>query len=526
MATRNIDRRPGAAGRVVAIDVGVRAVRAVEVDFSGQESRILKRGISAVPTGYWDNTLAGRDALSQAIKSAMSSGGITATQVVASLPRRFVTLKNARLPHAEPEHIRGMVQFEAQQYIPFPIEDVVLDHQVVSDETDEMTTVMIAAARRTLVEEFLSAFDKAGIEVTRLSVSSLALAEHGASSTLPLALIDVDAGEMDVAVVSAGRPLFTRAASLGEDGDIDPQRLAAEIARSLSAYQNEFRAFPLSKVLVAAAPAALAQMEAALGSFLEVPVGRLNGHLLPPTDADALGYATAAGLAMEQNGAGISRVDLIPSSRVEKKAAARRKSNAFAGVAVLAVILAVGAYLVLQRFQAAASDQALAVKENKKLAVASVAVDNIKSKHDKLVLNYQAVSAGLGRNIATVDLLKAVSDAVPKNGGVYLTQLTFDRNGTLAIHGNAKTETAATDLVLSLQGAGQFTNVSLNYLGDAQAEVNTGVIAAASNKPKPGAKMSFLVLCKIPVPVVEKPKRAGAATFAQAGNTAGKDSQP
>jgi Tfp pilus assembly PilM family ATPase/Tfp pilus assembly protein PilN len=502
---------------VVAIDVGVRAVRAVEVDFGGPEPRILKRGISAVPPGYWDNTLAGRDALSQAVKSALSSGGITATQAVAGLPRRFVTLKNARLPHAEPEQIRGMVQFEAQQYIPFPIEDVVLDHQIVSDETDEMTTVMIVAARRALVEEFLAAFDKAGIEVTRLGVSSLALAEHGASATLPLALIDVDSGEMDVAVVSAGRPLFTRAASLGEDGEIDPQRLAAEVARSLSAYQNEYRAFPLSKVLVAAAPPALAEMETALGHFLDIPISRMNGHLMPATDSEALGYATAAGLAMEQNGAGISQVNLIPSSRLEKKAAARRKTNAMAGVAALVLVAALGIFYLMQHLQTQAADRALAQRENTKLAAASVAVDSVKAKHDKLAHDYQVVSAGLNRSIATVDLVKAVSDAVPKDGGVYLTQLTFDRNGTLAIHGNAKTETAATDLVLRLQGSGPFTNVSLNYLGDAQAEVAPGVVAAADKKPKPGEKMSFLVVCKVPVPVVDKPKRGTGASFAQAG---------
>ena len=509
----------------------MRAVRVVEVDLSGPDPRVLKRGAAPLPAGYWEEMATGRDALTQAIRAALSAAGIVTTHAVAGLPRRFVTLKNARLPHADPDHIRGMVQFEAQQYIPFPLDEVVLDHQIVSDETDEMTTVMIVAARRLLVEEFLAAFDRAGIEVTRLGVSALALAEHGASSTLPLALIDIDTGEMDMAVVSAGRPLFTRAASLGEGGEIDAQRLGAEVARSLGAYQNEFRAFPLSKVLIAAAPAALAEMEAALGGFLDVPVGRMNGQLIPASDADALSYATATGLALEQAGGGISRINLIPSSRIERKAAAKRKTNTLAGVVAAAVVIALGIMFLMQQLRAQSIERAQAEKENRKLALATSAVADIKTKHDKLVLDYKNVAAGLNRNIVTVDLIKAVSDAVPKTGGVYLSQLTFDRNGTLAIHGIAKSETAATDLVLALQGDGPFLNVSLNYLGDAQTEALPGAATTVANnagKPKPGEKMSFLVVCKVPVPVVEKPKRT-AATFASAGsNVSGgaKETQP
>ncbi len=530
MATRNIPEnhgnrgRTGQSTRVLAIDVGINAVRVVEVEINGGDARLSRRGAAPLNPTYWEDMAAGREALVQAIRASMSSAGVTATRAVAGLPRRLVTLKYARLPHAEPEQIRGMVQFEAQQYIPFPLDEVVLDHQIVSDETDDMTSVMIVAARRTLVEEFLSAFDKAGIEISRLSVSALALAEHGGGSTLPLALLDIESGEMDMAVVSAGRPLFTRAASLGLEagGEADPQRLVSEVVRSLTAYQNEYRAFPLSKVLIAGAPATLAAMEETLAGLLEIPVGRMNGQLLPASDPDALMYATAAGLALEEGGDGVSRISLIPSSRVERKAAARRKTNALAGVAVVVALIALGLFYLSQLLAAQAVERTLAARENRKLAAATAALNNVRTKHDKLLKSYQTVAAGLGRNIAAVDLVKAVSDAVPKGSGIYLTQLTFDRIGTLAIHGNAKTESAATDLVVGLQGAGPFTQVRLNYLGDAQAEITTGAAAAATvdKKPKAGQNMSFLVTCKLPVPVVDKSSQRTGTTVAQVGNTA------
>src|SRR5258708_3241694 len=130
-----------------------------------------------------------------------------------------------------------MVQNEAKQYIPFQIEEVVLDHQIVSDATDEMTTAMIVAAKRELVEGILLAFDSAGLEVTRLSVSSLGLGEHARGAVAPTALLDIAPGEMDMAIVADGKLLFSRSASLSSaedntvDGKVNPTARTAACRR-------------------------------------------------------------------------------------------------------------------------------------------------------------------------------------------------------------------------------------------------------------------------------------------------------
>lgn len=516
MATRNINSSPGERSgptvHSVGIDIGYRTVRAVEVEMSGDQTRLLKRGSAAFDPHIWDDLLNGKDTLAQAIRSALSAGGISASEATAGLPRRLVTLKYARLPHAEPEQIRQMVEYEAQQYIPFPVEDVVLDHQIVSDETEEMTTVMVVAARRTIVEDLMAAFDKAGVEVTRLSVSALALGEHASSSTIPIALLDVEAGELDLAVVTAGRLLFTRAATLSETAatQAGAQRLAGEVARSLTSYQNEYRAQPVSKLLVAGPTSDLPDIEMTLSGLLDVPIARMNGQMLPVTDSDALSYATAVGLALEKGGRGISQINLVPTSRFEQKAAAKRRVQSLAAVAVLVVVLVVGGFFITQSLAAQKMERANAQRENKKLDVANIALKGTKAQHEKVAKNYKTLTAGLGRKYASVDIIKAVSDSVPPNSGIYLSQLIFDRAGVLTIHGNARTESAATDLVNALQGMGTFTQVRLNYLGDAQAD-NSLVPASATEAVRQKlSSSSFVVICKLPVPVVDIGDKKGA----------------
>jgi Tfp pilus assembly PilM family ATPase/Tfp pilus assembly protein PilN len=523
LATRNVPRRAGHATRAVAVDIGSAVVRAVEVEINGPEARLLKRGFAPAPPGVWENLTASREALAQAIKSAMSSAGISGTQVIAAIPRRLVTLKYARLPHAEPEHIAGMVQFEAQQYIPFPLDEVVLDHQIVSDESDEMTSVMIVAARRSLVDDLLGAFDKAGLEVVRLSVSALALAEHAQGGALPMALLEVEAGEMDLAVVSAGRLLFTRAAGVGDvasSGAVG-NRLASEVAQSLTAYQNEYRAQPVSKLLVAAPPGDIANVEQTLTDLLDVPIGRMNGRLLPPADPDALAYATAAGLALEAGGGGVSRINLVPTARLERKVAARRKVNAGLAVAGAAALAVVAGIMWSNSLAAEKDERAKATVVNRKLEFENKALLRAKSEHSQAAKTYTTVSSALARTKPAVDIVKAVSDAIPKGSGIYLSQLSFERGGNVAIHGNAKNETAATDLVIALQASGVFNNVRLAYLGDAQTEMTgpPSAGAAAQAKPKPGENMSFLVTCRLQGEPAKPKALEGALATSRAGGS-------
>ncbi len=496
------DGRQSGHSRSAAVELGPTAVRVVEVEITGASVRLLKRGIAPLPAGCWEDLPAMRDRVAQAIRTALSGAGITASHVVASLPRRVVTLKYAKLPHAEPDQIRGMVQYEAQQYIPFPIDDVVLDHEIVSDETDEMTTVMIVAARRSLVEELLAAFDSIGIGLSRITVSSLGLAEHAQDNPMPVALLDVSPGSMDMAVVSDGRMIYSRSAALAESngsGEIDAGAfLAGEVARSLAAYQTEHRGKSVSGVQIACPPGDAAALQASLEGLLEIPVTKVHSSLLAAGDVEALAYATSIGLAASADVAG-NRLNLIPRSRAEKKLVAKRRAQTGAGMIVAAIAALAAIVFISHSLSEQRLENSRAFKENQRADTAQQAVNRVKVSHDKLVRTYQTLIGGLDRKTPVVEVLKSVSDSVPNNGGIHLTQLSVERTGTISLHGNAKNETAATDLVLALQGAGPFTEVRLGYLGDAQTEV-TGPGApgaAAAPKAKPGENMTFIVTCKM-----------------------------
>lgn len=500
MALASSARRRQHASHAVAVYIGRDQVRAVEVDTRGGQSAVTRCGQAPAPADAWDRLGEARPQLVQAVRGALAAGGITATHVVTALPRRMVTLKYARLPHAPAEHVRGMVELEAQQYVPFPMADAVIDHQVIVDDADDLTTVLIAAARRTMVAELMAVFDAAGLHVDSLSVSALGLAEHAAGSVAPVALVAIEPGEMEMAVVGGGRVLFTRAAALESDagGGGRDRQLASEVSRSLIAYRNEFRAGQVTRVEVAGPEAESAAAREVLANALQADVEPLRSALFPTRPEDAGAYAVAAGLALEAAGGGLSRINLTPSERTERRQAVRRRFATGVALAVTAVVLVVGAFATQAALTRQKAERSAMLRENQKLRTVERALKEVRAEHSELVEDYNAVLSGLGRRLPVVDAVKALSDATPAKGGVYLTQLSFDRAGAMTVQGKAKAENAATRMVSALQATGAFDEVRLGYIGDAAGDRSRPRGAAALVPgPLPLTDLSFQIVCRL-----------------------------
>lgn len=500
MVSRASGTRDTRLRRVVTVEIGWTAVRAAEVEVRGHEARILRGGAAPIASTVWDDLAAHHADLTNAVRQALHLAGIRSKSAVISLPRRMVTVKYARLPQGSPEHVAGMVRYEAQQYIPFPVDEVVLDHQILSDPSEDMATVMIVAARRSLVNDVLGAFDRAGVEVTRVSVSTLALAELLHADPLPTAICRLDGSQLDMAVGAAGRVLFSRSAELVEPstGAELLDQVAAELARSLAAYQTEYRAHAVDRVVVASDSAQPADLVEALSPALQVQVSLLEPAV--GSREGAGGDAVVVGLALEEAHPE-STINLLPPERIRRKVEARRRTAT--RLALVALLLAVlgGAWYGQQALDAQAKERRRAVFENTRLRRVQPLVKESQNRLERLRRMYLTVNYGLGRDRPVVDVIKAISDALPRGTGVRLTQLTFDRGGPVVLHGTAPTQEAVTDFLLGLQTAGVFKEARLGYLGDAGS---TGRLSAASSSTPTAsggeAGMSFMLYCRLPEP--------------------------
>ncbi len=454
----------------VAIELGTSVLRAVEIGWTGsQEGQVLGKGQANLPPQFWQNTSQQPAYLTSAINEALGNGRIGGKSVTITLPRHLVTVRYARLPHAEPEQMRSMVTYEAQQYILFPLDEVILDYCTLPEPAmgDELQTVLLVATRRSLVQEIVASCDRAGRQVDRITVSSLALAEHLHSMTEPTALVHFDAGTLEMVVVSNRAVIFSRSALVDPNGT----RLRDEVLRTFVAYQNEQGSLPLAQVRVSGDASQLVPL---LRDLLDVPVEPLRARILAPTDSTAL--AVAVGASLQGSTESIGSINLVPTERAEKRAEGMRRRNNALALTVGFVAVASSVLFVKKQLDAQERDMRTRKQANKDLQDVTERLTIRKKMVENDLSLKRDLEEGLARKHPVVDILVAISRALPTTGETWLTQLSAERSGTITLRGDTKSEAAPTEIVLALQQTGGFSEVHLGYLGEAQT---------SSAKPSP-----------------------------------------
>src|SRR5690349_23481691 len=122
----------GKSKAVVGLDIGSSAVKAVELKGSGKAFKVTAFGIEPVPPdSIVDGAIIDGTAVADAIRRLFDSRGIKTKDVAASLAGNAVIVKKITLPTMTDAELSNSISWEAEQYIPFDIQDVNLDYQVL-----------------------------------------------------------------------------------------------------------------------------------------------------------------------------------------------------------------------------------------------------------------------------------------------------------------------------------------------------------------------------------------------------------
>jgi len=134
--------------------------------------------------------------------------------VIASLPEERAFLQVIQLPKMTEEDLKSAVIYEAENYIPLPIEEVYLDFQIVKPVSNHLDhlDVLIAALPKKIVDSYLSCLKQAGLKPKALEIESLAISraviKEGLSNA-PVLLIDFGATRTSFIIFSGYSLLFT-----------------------------------------------------------------------------------------------------------------------------------------------------------------------------------------------------------------------------------------------------------------------------------------------------------------------------
>ncbi len=160
--------------RVLALDIGASKLVLAEFKVLKPQGLELSNYI-ILPLGVdIDNTPDPSAYIVAGIRDALRESGIRPGPVALSISGQMVFPRYVKLPPVTPDKIAQIVRYEAQQNVPFPIDEVVWDYQLVAQEQGELS-VLLVAVKEDLVKNLTDCVEAAGLDPVVVDVSPLAL---------------------------------------------------------------------------------------------------------------------------------------------------------------------------------------------------------------------------------------------------------------------------------------------------------------------------------------------------------------
>ena len=223
---------------LVGLDIGSSAVKAVELRQAASGYKVAAIGSEPVPPHcIVDGAIVDGGAVADVIRQVFEKNNFKATAVVGSLSGNAVIVKKIVLPQMTEEELAEAIYWEAEQYIPFDIQDVNLDYQMLAvgpDDADRDTmAVLLVAAKKEKIADYTGVISQAGRVPVVVDVDAFALQNaYEANYGIDLArvVVLVNAGASAINIIEGGQSLFTRDISIG--GNAYTEALQKELGLS------------------------------------------------------------------------------------------------------------------------------------------------------------------------------------------------------------------------------------------------------------------------------------------------------
>jgi type IV pilus assembly protein PilM len=215
----------GKSKSLVGLDVGSTAVKAVELKAAGKGFRLAAFGSEPIPPdAIVDGAIVDGPAVADAIRRVLANKAFKARDVAASVSGNAVIVKKISLPVMTDAELADSIYWEAEQYIPFAIQDVNLDYQILdagSGPNGKGTMdVLLVAAKKEKIAEYTGVISQAGRVPVVVDVDAFALqnayeTNYGSDAGTVVVLLNVGASATNVNIIGGDQSLFTRDMSVG-----------------------------------------------------------------------------------------------------------------------------------------------------------------------------------------------------------------------------------------------------------------------------------------------------------------------
>lgn len=208
--------------KVIGLDIGTSSIKLAEMDFSGKGAQLLSFGFAPTP----QNAVSGGEivdiaSVGMAVQALINEVGSKRKTIATAMWGTAVIVKKITIPKMDKKMVRDQIRFEAEQYIPFDINNISLAHHILTGSSSPDTMdVLLIAAQNELVTQYTQVIEISGLTCGVLDVSGFALANsfelnYGKLPGEIIGILNFGASITNFVVIQNGEVIFCRDIPVG-----------------------------------------------------------------------------------------------------------------------------------------------------------------------------------------------------------------------------------------------------------------------------------------------------------------------
>ncbi|HEY9228053.1 MAG TPA: type IV pilus assembly protein PilM [Gemmatimonadaceae bacterium] len=228
----------------VGLDIGSGLIKVAVIDHSKREPELVRVTVTPLlADAIVDGDVMDPGIVADAIQTALTQGDIQSKDVVTAVGGRDVIIKKISIERVKEQQARELMRWEAEQHVPFDMESVELDFQILDPDDDGVEmSVLLVAAKRELVESRVRVLTDAGLAPSVVDVEAFALhnafeVNHPDAMNGVVGLLNIGHDVTNINILDDGVPLLTRDLAVGTRRfreDLQRERgLSADAAQQL-----------------------------------------------------------------------------------------------------------------------------------------------------------------------------------------------------------------------------------------------------------------------------------------------------
>jgi len=208
---------------ITGIDIGSYAIKVCQLKRAGDTFKIESLGAAALPAGaVEDGILQEPLEVSKVLSALLKNLKIKNAKIGISISGHSVIVKKINLELMQDDELSNYIRSEAEQYIPFDIDDVYIDFQKLPPRKDQADRcdVMLVAAKKEVVNDYLEMLSGLKLNTVLVDVDGFALEniwETVSNRTENVALVDIGASKMNINIIAGGVSVLARDVAAGSE---------------------------------------------------------------------------------------------------------------------------------------------------------------------------------------------------------------------------------------------------------------------------------------------------------------------